>query len=149
MSNSNNRLAHKFVEFIPSDLAENTLYISIKYATATHKCCCGCGLEVVTPFSPTDWKLIFDGETVSLNPSIGNWSFPCKSHYWIKRNYIVWAETWGNERIQNNRVSDRKLKLKSLSNEHNNPNTNIATAFSKQTTRGSFWLKLKSIFRRH
>ncbi len=33
---------------------ERTLYISIPYVTAAHKCPCGCGEEIVTPLSPTD-----------------------------------------------------------------------------------------------
>jgi len=28
---------------------------------------------------------------VSLAPSIGNWSFPCNSHYWITGNEVRWA----------------------------------------------------------
>jgi hypothetical protein len=34
-----------------------------------------CGKEVVKPLSPTDWKLIFEGKFISLDLSIGNWSF--------------------------------------------------------------------------
>ena len=67
-------------------IEEGKIYVSIAYATAVHKCACGCGKEVVTPLSPTDWKLIFDGKTVSLDPSIGNWGFPCRSHYWVRNN---------------------------------------------------------------
>ena len=55
-------LAYEFVEFIPEDIKEQTLYISIAYCTAVHKCCCGCGREVVTPLSPTARKLTFDGK---------------------------------------------------------------------------------------
>ena len=64
-------LTHEFVEFVPDELKERTLYGSIPYKTVVHLCCCGCGREVVTPLSPTDWQLTFDGETVSLHPSIG------------------------------------------------------------------------------
>ena len=46
-------LAYEFVEFIPDELKERTLYISHTYSTAVHKCCCGCGHEVVTSLSPT------------------------------------------------------------------------------------------------
>ena len=53
--------------------------MSIPYATAVHLCACGCGNKVVTPFSPAEWQLTYDGDTVSLSPSIGNWQFPCKS----------------------------------------------------------------------
>jgi hypothetical protein len=77
-------MQHKFVEFVPEDIQPNTLYVSVEYGTAVHKCCCGCGEEVVTPLTPTDWKLKFDGESVSLAPSIGNWSFKCRSHYFIR-----------------------------------------------------------------
>lgn len=91
------KLKHKFIEFIPEVLDEGILYVSIAHGTAVHRCCCGCGREVVTPLTPTDWKLIFDGETVSLHPSIGNWNFPCRSHYWITKNRIEWAPSWGQE----------------------------------------------------
>jgi hypothetical protein len=93
------RLNHEFVEFIPEELQERTLYISKKYGTAVHKCCCGCGHEVVTPLSPVGWRLTFDGKTVSLYPSIGNWSLPCKSHYFITRNRVEWSYEWSEEAI--------------------------------------------------
>ncbi len=62
-------MIHKFIEFVPTELENDVLYISIDYCTAIHKCCCGCGNEVVTPISPTDWKITFDGESISLHPS--------------------------------------------------------------------------------
>ena len=73
-------MQHKFVEFIPSEIEENVIYISIEYDVAKHKCACGCGAIIVTSISPARWRLTYDGETVSLSPSIGNWSHPCKSH---------------------------------------------------------------------
>ncbi|MDR0683008.1 MAG: hypothetical protein LBG15_14340 [Dysgonamonadaceae bacterium] len=89
--------SHKFVELIPEHLKDDILYISIEHCIAIHKCICGCGKEVVTPISPHGWKLIFDGETVSLSPSIGNWNFECQSHYWIKNNQIVYAYKWDDK----------------------------------------------------
>lgn len=62
------KLSHKFVKNIPEKLEDGIVYISTEYPTAIHKCCCGCGNEVVTPISPADWKLTFDGETISLYP---------------------------------------------------------------------------------
>jgi len=88
---------HEFVEFIPSELKEGVLYVSVQYATAAHNCACGCGNKVVTPISPVDWQLLFDGDSVSLTPSIGNWEFPCRSHYWIKADKIRWAKAWTPE----------------------------------------------------
>jgi hypothetical protein len=103
-------LKHEFVEYIPDHLKEGTIYVSLAFATAAHKCCCGCGNTVITPLSPTDWKLIFDGESISLDPSIGNWGFPCQSHYWIKRNKVRWAPQWSQKQIEAGRLRDRLAK---------------------------------------
>jgi hypothetical protein len=91
---------HQFVEFIPENLDSGVLYISKRFSTASHLCCCGCGLEVVTPLKPAKWKLIEHNGTISLTPSIGNWSFPCHSHYWIRSGHIVWAEQLSKKRIE-------------------------------------------------
>jgi hypothetical protein len=93
-------LRHKFVENIPRKIENGVLYISIEHCTAIHKCVCGCGNEVVTPFSPTGWKMTFDGKTISLSPSIGNWNYNCKSHYWIKNSSVVWSTIWSDKKIK-------------------------------------------------
>jgi hypothetical protein len=82
----------------------------MEYATVVHKCCCGCGKEVVTPLSPTDWKLIFNGKTISLDPSIGNWGFECRSHYWIRNSRVRWAPRWSQGKIDAGRARDRFAK---------------------------------------
>lgn len=74
-------LAPQFVQSFPQKLEPGELYLAMEFATAAHLYACGCGNKVITPFSPTDWQLSFDGETVSLKHSIGNWSFKCRSHY--------------------------------------------------------------------
>jgi len=107
-------LQHKFMDTIPEVLEEGILYISIKYKTASHKCICGCGNEVVTPFTPVDWKITFDGKTVSLSPSIGNWNFDCKSHYWITKSKIIYSSPWSTEEIDRGRMKDKKKKNKYL-----------------------------------
>jgi hypothetical protein len=99
-------MRHEFVECVPDQLDENVLYISMNYATAVHKCACGCGREVVTPLSPTDWSFTFNGDAVSLDHSIGNWSFPCRSHYFIEMSRIVWAGPMSDEEIAKGRAWD-------------------------------------------
>lgn len=84
-----NKLQPEFVEFIPTDLEEGKLYVSMKYCTAVHLCACGCGERVVTPLRENEWTLSFNG-VVTLSPSIGNFEFPCRSHYYIIRNGIQW-----------------------------------------------------------
>jgi len=94
------RFEHRFVEFMPETLEEGILYISIEYATSLHKCACGCGNQAVTPLSPRDWEITFDGESVTLFPSVGSWSFPCRSHYWIERNRVISSRQWTDDEIQ-------------------------------------------------
>ena len=103
-------IQHKFVDSIPEQLEEGTLYVSILYCTAIHKCICGCGNEVVTPLSPTDWQLSFNGETVSLKPSIGNWNFKCRSHYFITNDKIEYAFKWNSEEVVINKKKDKKRR---------------------------------------
>jgi Family of unknown function (DUF6527) len=96
----------EFVEYIPPDLTEGKLYISMLYATTVHLCACGCGNNVVLPLSPAEWQLYFDGESVSLTPSVGNWEYPCRSHYWIKANKIRWAPPWTDTQVAAGRRRD-------------------------------------------
>ncbi|MDD2267709.1 DUF6527 family protein [Sulfuricurvum sp.] len=99
---------HKFVTTIPAAIEEQTLYISIEYKTAIHLCACGCGCEVVTPLSPSGWKMTYNGAVVSLHPSIGNWSLPCKSHYFIINDAIKWANAFDEEQITRTKAIDKR-----------------------------------------
>jgi hypothetical protein len=101
------RIEPEFVDEVPRELRPGRLYISIAYGTALHLCCCGCGSEVVTPLHPTRWRLVYDGEAVSLHPSIGSWSLPCRSHYVIHKNNVRWAPTWSDKKIEMARALDR------------------------------------------
>jgi hypothetical protein len=138
-------LTHEFVEFLPDQLEDGMLYISIPYATVAHKCCCGCGNEVVTPLSPTDWKLIFIGETVSLDPSIGNWSFPCQSHYWIRNNGVRWDYQWSKPKVEAGRARDQKGKQDYFGTAQPSFQTvrEQSPVAELQTPQQSLWQKLK------
>ena len=103
-------LKPEFVEFIPEQLEEQTLYVAAKFRTVMHLCACGCGRKVVTPLSPVSWKLTFDGVHVSLHPSIGNWSLPCQSHYWIERNRVQWAGKWSQSKIDAGRAAEERAQ---------------------------------------
>lgn len=102
----------QFVEYMPKALDEGVLYVSMTYATASHLCFCGCGMKVVTPLSPTDWRLTFNGDTVSLDPSVGNWSYPCRSHYILRGNRVVWAGPMSAGQIRVVRESDARDKAR-------------------------------------
>jgi hypothetical protein len=86
------KLIPEFVDFVPEELEDGILYISYEFETALHLCCCGCKNEVVTPFHRADdWRLTVEDGLVSLSPSIGNFQFSCRSHYWITENEVRWA----------------------------------------------------------
>jgi len=97
------KIAHQHVQFIPEVLDYGILYISVPYKTALHKCACGCGQEVVTPLGPAEWSLRESGGNVTLYPSIGNWSFPCESHYFIRDSNIVWVGKMSKAEISRGR----------------------------------------------
>lgn len=139
------QLKHEFVEYIPDKLKDGTVYVSVAFGTVAHKCCCGCGNEVITPLSPTDWKLIFDGQSISLYPSIGNWNFACQSHYWIECNMVKWAPQWSQEKIKAGRSHDVFTKERYFGRTLNQiSNDSIADAKITQCkTKESFWQTLK------
>lgn len=149
-------LEHRFVRNVPRELEPGVLYISMEYATAAHSCCCGCGDRVVTPFTPTDWKMIFDGESVSLHPSIGNWNQKCQSHYVIKRSRVVEAGPWSGKQIDVERHRDQQAKAAYYDQfkSHSDGTITLPTeAVSKsriagRTTRApvNFWSRIRSWF---
>jgi Family of unknown function (DUF6527) len=91
---------------VPEHPEAGVLYVSVEYATTLHLCACGCGHEIVLGISPNDWRICWDGQTVSVYPSVGSWSLPCRSHYFIRRNRIRWARSWSDEEIAYNRTND-------------------------------------------
>ena len=96
-----------FVGTLPHQLEEGRLYVSLRYRTVTHLCACGCGVEVNTPLHPTGWAITYDGVTVSLWPSVGNWSEECRSHYVIEKNIVRWSRSWSREEILSGRAKRR------------------------------------------
>lgn len=141
-----NKLTHQFVEHIPEQLEEGVLYVSIKFATVAHLCCCGCGNETITKLAPIDWKMTFDGKSISLSPSIGNWNFDCKSHYWITHNEVHWAESWTTDKIARVQADDEAQRNEYYdepeeSNSSKIPIKKIAdsSAFKRYLTKFQSW----------
>lgn len=104
----------EFVEFVPEGLNDGILYISERYKTASHQCCCGCGEEVVTPLGPADWSVRVDGGKVSVHPSIGNWKFGCRSHYVIRRDQVIWSGAMKDAQIAQVQLRDRVDKVRQI-----------------------------------
>jgi hypothetical protein len=105
------RIQPEFVEQFPANLEPGILYVSIRFSTTAHLCACGCGRQVIAPLNPRRYRMTYDGERVSLKPSIGNWYFPCKSHYWIRKNKIDWSWTFSDSEIEGaQEIHDRRLE---------------------------------------
>ena len=137
------RFQHKFVDFIPDIVKEGILYISLDYGAVIHKCACGCGSEVNTPLTSTGWKMIYNGEAISLKPSVGNWSFDCKSHYWITNNEVEWSLKWSDETIHEVRAveySEREeyYRNKDSQNSEDRLSDSVDLLKSKPKKRGWF-----------
>ena len=86
-------LTPKFVDLIPEEIEENILYVSFEYNVSFHLCPCGCQSRIIIPFGERGWEIKREGSLISFSPSIGNWYLDCKSHYFIIKNKIHWANT--------------------------------------------------------
>lgn len=105
------RFNPRYIDSFPRPLEEGVLYISHKFGMAAHNCACGCGHEVMTPLKATQWELEIDqGGAASLYPSIGNWGFPCRSHYWIRGNEVMWSYQMSDAAIRRNRQVDQAAR---------------------------------------
>lgn len=138
-------MRHEFVEHLPDHIESDIIYISIRFGIVAHRCACGCGKEVVTPLSPIEWKLTYDGESVSLYPSIGNWSLPCRSHYWIERNQVRWARSWSAEQVEKGRERERAERDRYYGNDGDGkgdgPPAPTQVAEQRKQRRFRQWLK--------
>lgn len=139
------RVKVEFVESAPRPLSEGVLYISDRFRTALHLCCCGCGREVVTPLNPAGWSYKREAETVTLKPSVGNWSFPCRSHYFIVSNEVVWAKPMSDQQIAIVKAKDARDKKAFIDR------SNVAKASKNIESRvisGFTSLEVKALFAR-
>lgn len=131
-----NSITPKFTDRIPQTLDDGVLYISEKFSTSAHNCCCGCGGKVVLPLKPGKWSIKRNGNGVSLSPSVGNWSLACQSHYLIQNNVVRWSGQFTDSQIRANRVRDKRA-------------SEIAHAERRTLERGvwqRFYDKIKSFF---
>lgn len=142
-------ITHEFVELMPKQLTEGVLYVSISYATAVHLCFCGCKSRVVTPLSPAQWSITFNGETITLSPSVGSHDLNCASHYWIRRNEVRWSRRWTPDEVTRGRARDRR----DLEYQHSKsgglatPDVN-ESAYAGKSLTTPWWRRIKWLRRR-
>lgn len=80
-----------YMDRIPSDIEQGKLYVSRECKVAIHLCACGCGEKVITPIDKQGWIFADNDGKPTLSPSIGNFEFPCKSHYFVSDGKIIWV----------------------------------------------------------
>ena len=61
-----------------------------------HLCPCGCGEPVYLQYGGKGWNITLsingrELKSVTISPSVGCFDFPCKSHYFIRENKIIWV----------------------------------------------------------
>lgn len=87
----------KFVPVRPEVIEDGVLYMIPHYNCAIHKCMCGCGDVVVTSIDDNNgltsgfWGWSFNGKDASLTPSVGNFQFKCRSHYFLQHGKVRWC----------------------------------------------------------
>lgn len=131
------------VESFPRPLAAGVLYFSERFSAAAHACACGCGREVITPLSPVQWQLKRGSRGASLRPSIGNWNFPCRSHYWITDGRVEWDADMSDHAIKAGRAFNARLRERYFEEENRReslPGEQLAAA-SHEPKRG-LWGRL-------
>jgi hypothetical protein len=116
------------VQEVPAQLDPGKLYISIEYGSINHLCACGCGHEVVTPLHPARWAIYYNGDTISLWPSVGSVGLPCRSHYVIECNRVVWLAALSDRAARAGAKRDRSA----LAAHH-------ATPLDSQKDRRGWW----------
>lgn len=73
------------------EMEQGKVYIADDFQVTAHLCCCGCGERVVMSIDPLGWKYTEEDGKPTFSPSIGNFGFPCKSHYFIRKGEVVWC----------------------------------------------------------
>lgn len=84
----------------------------------SHKCARGCGFRVVTPIRTGRWHITVTEEGPTLRPSVGNGSFPCRSHYYITRGQVDWLGEYTDEMIARAREGDNPRAHPKASTAH-------------------------------
>lgn len=97
------RLRPIFVDVLPefAIIKPGEIWISHKHRTVNLRCPCGCGHLTVLSLHPSRWHIHFDGKSVSLEGPTGGsvWAISgCGSHYLIRNNTVIWADTIETDR---------------------------------------------------
>lgn len=125
---------------MPPVLEEGVLYISTEYYLMAHLCASGCGEKVVLPLHPSQWRFTYDGDSVSVSPSVGNVGLRCNAHYWITRGQIEWSDEITAQQARARHLRDRR-DLEASNRGNVEPETSAAG-------KPSLWQRITRFFKR-
>lgn len=79
-----------------SSLDDGVLYVVDDSPYVQYNCPCGCGSIVTLPTLKHQegyhgWGFLEDRGMITLSPSIHSTGLPCRSHYFIRANRVVWC----------------------------------------------------------
>ncbi|MGY5352002.1 DUF6527 family protein [Wenyingzhuangia sp. IMCC45533] len=89
----------EYVKQSPEFLKDNIVYVEcnidkFEYWYVVFKCPCGCKEQIVLNLFKDvkpNWDLKKDKKYFSIYPSVFR-TVNCKSHFWMKKNKIVWCK---------------------------------------------------------
>lgn len=80
---------------IPDELKKNIYVVGKeKSKWVIFNCPCKCGNKIQANLMMSQlpaWKLTTSEKTATLYPSISVHRFPCRSHFWLHKNKILWV----------------------------------------------------------
>ena len=83
------RFRYKLVDRIPTQMEEGVVYHTEEFELAGLLCACGCGhrITLIVPDSHRVWD---EGGYATIQPSVGVFDAPCKSHVIIRAGKVQW-----------------------------------------------------------
>lgn len=77
-------------------LEDGVLYVVNDSPYVEYNCPCGCGSVVTLPTKKHStgydgWDFREENGKVTLSPSVLSSGFPCRSHYFVRKNRIQWC----------------------------------------------------------
>lgn len=142
------QLEPRYLNQFPEQLQEGILYISEEFSLTGHKCCCGCGEDVYLKLGPAKWQLIKEADdTVSLHPSVGNWKYACRSHYWISSNEVLAAGPMSTGKIRRVQERDRRDRQRAIE-QLNEPKKSVGRWQRAKTVLQDLYRRIVRMLRR-
>jgi hypothetical protein len=89
------RFRYQLVDRIPKQMEERVVYHTEEFELAGLLCACGCGhrITLIVPDSHRVWD---EGGYATIQPSVGVFDAPCKSHYVIRAGNVQWLTAFSS-----------------------------------------------------